>query len=125
MGAQLPDPVATDPHLMPSPVLVLESQGRARRLGNGSQWSGSLKSMSEVIPLHLPHSSSSWGQGSQRTGDASDESTEGRPRAETSISVPGVRACVCSVGWWVEGHTSVLLMEQVIFHPEDGGPEQV
>lgn len=76
--------------------------------------------MSEVIPLRLPHSSSSWGQGSQRTGDASDESTEGRPRAETSISVPGVRACVCSVGWWVEGHTSVLLMEQVIFHPEDG-----
>lgn len=109
---------------MPSPELVLESQGTARRLGNDSQWSGNLESMSKVTPLPLPHSSSSQGPGSQRTGDASSESKR-RPRAKPSISVPGGCACVCSVGWWTEGRARGLLMDQVIFHPEGGGSEQV
>ena len=92
---------------MPSPMLVLESQGRARRLGNGSQWNGNLKSMSKVIPLPLPHSSSSWGQGSHahemRAMKVMKRDQEQRP---TSGSPEYVRVCAVWGGGWRDTRVS-------------------
>ena len=92
---------------MPSPMLVLESQGRARRLGNGSQWNGNLNSMSKVIPLPLPHSSSSWGQGSHAHEMQAMKVLKGdQEQRPTSGSPEYMRVCAVWGGGWRDTRVS-------------------